>query len=100
MSIRKYGRYWALYDDAGDLGGASTRRALPRSSGACSSFPLHRYHPPQPATNPAHGSRADAWGSIDAASGLPFHSNAYKISPRKVDIGSLIGSGALWLRCL
>jgi len=72
---------------------------LPRSSDGCS-VPLPWCHPPQPATKPAHASRADAWGSIDAALGLPFHSNAYKISPRKVDIGSLIGSGALWLRRL
>ena len=56
--------------------------------------------PPQPTTHPAHASRTDAWGSIDAASGLSSPSNAYKISPRKVDIGSLIGSSALWLRCL
>ena len=73
MSIRKYGRYWALYDDAGELvciclykkGAAEVLRRL-------SSFPFPQRHPRKPATYPAHGSRADAWGSVDAASALPF----------------------------
>ena len=47
MTIRKYGgRYWALYDDAGELVCyAYTRRGLPRSSGGYSSFPLLQRHP-------------------------------------------------------
>jgi hypothetical protein len=39
---------------------AHRHRALPRFSDGCRSFPLHRYHPPQPAANPAYASRADA----------------------------------------
>jgi hypothetical protein len=38
-----------------------------------------------PATNPAHASRADAWGSRDAASTLPCKRNVHKISTRTVD---------------
>ena len=72
MSIRKYGRYWALYDDAASWSVCvCTRRALPRSSGGCSSFPLPQRHPRKPATNPAHGSRADAWGSLDCCLSAP-----------------------------
>jgi hypothetical protein len=55
--IRKYGRYWALYDDAGELvciclykrGAAEVLRRLQQ-------LPA----PPVPPPHPAHGSKADA----------------------------------------
>jgi hypothetical protein len=50
---------------------ACIAKVLPRSSGDCSSVPLPQRYPCQPATNPAHARRADAWGSLDAASALP-----------------------------
>ena len=77
MSIRKYGRSWALYDDAGELvciclykkGAAEVLKRLQQ-------LPAPPQRPPrQPATNPVHGRRADAWGSSSAASALPFLSS-------------------------
>ena len=72
MTIRKYGRYWALTMPASWCVSAYTRRALPKSSGGCNGFPLPQHYPRKPATNPVHGRRADAWGSSDAASALHF----------------------------
>ena len=70
MSIRKYGRYWALYD-AGELVCVCLyRKGLPRSSGGCSG-PAPPAPPTQTRHKPAYASRADAWGSSDAASALP-----------------------------
>ena len=53
------------------LGRGRSPRGLPRSSGGCHSVPLPRCHPLQSTTHPVHGTRADAWGRTDAASGLP-----------------------------
>ena len=52
--------------------------------------------PLQPATNPAHASRADAWGSSDAASALPFQLNPSKINLPKVNRMAVIRS---WGSC-
>lgn len=55
-------------------------------------LPVNWSAPVLPATNPARGSMADAWGSIDAASALPFQRNANKIKRRKVNTMGLIQS--------
>jgi hypothetical protein len=93
MSIRKYGgRYWALYDDAGELvciclykkGAAEVLRRLQQ-------LPPFSAHPrSKPAIHPTHGSGANAWGSTDATSGLPFLHNASKINPRTADTMCLL----------
>ena len=57
------------------------------SRGHCARSPLS-----QPATNPAHGSRADVCGSVCAASGRLCSRNASKISLRKVNPMPLIRS--------
>ena len=65
---------------------ACIAKGLPRSSGGCNSFPLPQRHPRKAATHPAHGSRADAWGSIDAASALPFPRNASKLNNHQLEL--------------
>ena len=51
-----------------------------------------RSHHPQPATNPAHESRADAWGSGKAVSGLYDHRKRRKIKATKVNTMAFIRS--------
>jgi hypothetical protein len=81
MTIRKYGgRYWALYDDAGEMvcvcvyrkGAAEVLRRLQQ-------LPAPQRHP----RKPAHASRADVWGSSDAALALPV------LSPKLTNFAKL-----------
>ena len=76
-----------------------TKRARQKSSGGCSSFPLPQCNPCKPTTHHAHVSRAEAWGSRDAASALPFQRNTSKINPSKVDTRCVIRSARAWATC-